>query len=213
MAETEGAWWSEVEHLREGIERKRAEQAQTTGFERVAARREGRFAKRQDELTSDREIVEAGLAELAAGTTAIRERAEAEAKADATATADDATAPRTGRFDRLELSDPEPISPSALLALDVVWQEPRQEPAEEEQGVFTELVIPGQGVPGRPTVQIRGRGAEGRLLDASARRRPSRPVAERLGPRPDKVALYALLLAIVLIITAVATADASTLPH
>jgi hypothetical protein len=38
-------------------------------------------------------------------------------------------------------------------------------------------------------------------------------VSERLGPRPDRVALWALVLAVVLIITAVATADASTLPY
>ncbi len=85
---------------------------------------------------------------------------------------------------------------------------------EERVGEFTELIIPGQGVPGRPTVQIRGRGAEARtdaLMPERARRRPPRTVSERLGPRPDRVALYALLLAVVLIITAVATADASTL--
>jgi hypothetical protein len=48
-------------------------------------------------------------------------------------------------------------------------------------------------------------------MSERARRRPPRTVSERLGPRPDRVALYALLLAVVLIITAVATADASTL--
>jgi len=37
--------------------------------------------------------------------------------------------------------------------------------------------------------------------------------SERLGPRPDRVALWALVLAVVLIITAVATADASTLTY
>ena len=49
------------------------------------------------------------------------------------------------------------------------------------------------------------------LLPDRARRRPSRSVSERLGPRPDRLALWALVLAVVLIITAVATADASTL--
>jgi hypothetical protein len=207
MAETDGAWWSEVEHLREGIERKRAQETEGTGFERVSHRSTGRFARRQQELTaSERELVDAELAELAA------------------------PAPRTGRFDRragddravLSLDDedldlfpapaPEPISPSQLLSIDVNWQEPVR---EEERGEFTELIIPGQGVPGRPTVQIRGRGAEARvdaLMSDRARRRPSRTVSERLGPRPDRVALWALLLALVLIITAVATADASTLP-
>jgi hypothetical protein len=216
MAETEGAWWSEVEHLREGIERKRAEQAEGKGFDRVAHRSTGRFARRQDELTSAARV-DAELADLASAAPRSREQREA-----------GDTEPRTGRFDReglegpvvLSLDEepelappppaPEPISPSALLALDVVWQEPAR---EEERGQFTELIIPGQGVPGRPTVQIRGRGAEARVHAVlRERRRPPRTVSERLGPRPDRLALWALLLALVLIITAVATADASTLP-
>jgi hypothetical protein len=183
MAETDGAWWAEVEHLREDIERRRAEASATSGFERVAAQPGGRFARGQsDAVTSERELVDAELAKLAAPRTRAREELPSE-----------------------------PISPAALLSLDVGWQEPVR---EEPVGEFTELIIPGQGVPGRPTVQIRGRGAEGRtdaLLPERARRRPPRTVSERLGPRPDRVALYALLLAVVLIITAVATADASTL--
>jgi hypothetical protein len=200
MAETDGAWWSEVEHLREGIERKRAQATEPTGFDRVAGAKDGRFARRQEQLTAterDRVVIDVEPTEAPQ---------------------------RTGRFDRddtilLERDPdpadapppPEPISPAALLSLDVGWQESvRREP----EGEFTELIIPGQGVPGRPTVQIRGRGTEGRVdaqLPDRARRRPSRTVSERLGPRPDRVALWALVLAVVLIITAVATADASTL--
>jgi len=223
MAETDGAWWSEVEHLREGIERKRAEEAERKGFDRVAHGSTGRFARRQQELTTtERDRVDAELADLASRAPRTRNDREA---GDARE--------RTGRFDRrgdapavlsrdddepeLELAPPppapapEPISPSQLLSLDVGWQDPAR---EEERGEFTELIIPGQGVPGRPTVQIRGHGAEARidaLLSDRARRRPPRTVSERLGPRPDRVALWALVLAVVLIITAVATADASTL--
>ena len=220
MAETDGAWWSEVEHLREGIERKRAQATEPTGFDRVAGAKDGRFARRQEELTAtERDRVDAELADLASSSRRDRDAFDFE-PADAPQ--------RTGRFDRDDADDalllplddepdlgppPEPISPSALLSLDVGWQESvRREP----EGEFTELIIPGQGVPGRPTVQIRGRGTEGRvdaLLPDRARRRPSRTVSERLGPRPDRVALWALVLAVVLIITAVATADASTLTY
>jgi hypothetical protein len=223
MAETDGAWWSEVEHLREGIERRRAEEAERKGFDRVAHGSSGRFARRQQELTTtERDRVDAELADLASPTPRSR---EGRRPGDASE--------RTGRFDRrgeapplvlprddepeLEPAPPapvsEPISPSQLLSLDVGWQEPAR---EEERGEFTELIIPGQGVPGRPTVQIRGHGAEARidaLLSDRARRRPPRTVSERLGPRPDRVALWALVLAVVLIITAVATADASTLTY
>ncbi len=219
MAETDGAWWSEVEHLREGIERKRAQATEPKGFDRVAGSKSGRFARRQDELTAtERDRVDAELAELASPSR--RERGSFDLEPSD-------SPQRTGRFDRddtilLERDvdfdaapqmPSEPISPAALLSLDVGWQEPVR---EEPRGEFTELIIPGQGVPGRPTVQIRGRGAEGRvdaLLPDRARRRPSRTVSERLGPRPDRVALWALVLAVVLIITAVATADASTLPY
>jgi len=225
MAETEGAWWSEVEHLREGIERRRAQATEPKGFERVAGDQDGRFARRQRELTTERNQVDAELAELASPAPRGR-RPRTFEQPDAPQ--------RTGRFDRehvataadLEDSDlaielepappAEPISPSALLALDVGWQESVRRDDDEPRGEFTELIIPGQGVPGRPTVQIRGRGAEGRIdaqLPDRQRRRPSRTVSERLGPRPDRVALWALLLAVVLIITAVATADASMLPH
>src|SRR5215217_4697150 len=89
MAETDGAWWSEVEHLREGIERKRALQAERQGgFDRVSHRSSGRFARRQQELTAA-EQVEAELAELASP--APRQR-------DAHDVAD--SPERTGRFDR-----------------------------------------------------------------------------------------------------------------
>jgi hypothetical protein len=200
MAETDGAWWAEVEHLREDIERRRAEASETSGFERVAAQPGGRFARGQVDAVTEREIVDAELANLASP--APRDVHDGEA---------DAAPRRTGRFDRADELPSEPISPAALLSLDVGWQEPVR---EEPVGEFTELIIPGQGVPGRPTVQIRGRGSEARvdaLMPERARRRPSRTVSERLGPRPDRVALYALVLAVVLIITAVATADASTL--
>jgi hypothetical protein len=210
MAESDGAWWAEVEHLREGIERRRAEQEAASSFDRVADRPGGRFARAQRE-TSERQLVDAELAELAS-------RAPKERRSHDAGEASQ----RTGRFDRedrgpVAIRPPhdepqsEPISPAALLSLDVNWQEPVR---KQETGEFTELIIPGQGVPGRPTVQIRGHGAEARfeaLMHDRARRRPPRTVSERLGPRPDRVALWALVLAVVLIITAVATADASTL--
>jgi hypothetical protein len=70
----------------------------------------------------------------------------------------------------------------------------------------------GAGVPGRRTVTIHGRGAErytGRYADGS-RRRPQRR-HEREGFRPDRAALWAFLLGLMLILAAVTSAHAAVL--
>ena len=73
--------------------------------------------------------------------------------------------------------------------------------------------------PRRRTVEIRGRtvpapplprAAERELAADRSRRRPARLPAERIGARPDRMALWALLLGVLLILVAVTTADAAT---
>jgi hypothetical protein len=72
----------------------------------------------------------------------------------------------------------------------------------------------GTPVPARRTVEIRGRTvpapAVPRSVELDRRRPPRRPI-ERVGPRPDRIALWALLMGILLIVVAVGTADASVL--
>lgn len=69
--------------------------------------------------------------------------------------------------------------------------------------------------PARRTVEIRGRTVpappvpSARALDDD-RRRPPRLTVERVGARPDRMALWALLMGLVLILAAVGTADAAT---
>ena len=67
---------------------------------------------------------------------------------------------------------------------------------------------PGAGVAGRRTVTIRGRGAERNLPwpDASSRRRPPRRAYERAGFKPDRVAMWAVLLGVLLVLVAVMSA-------
>ena len=60
------------------------------------------------------------------------------------------------------------------------------------------------GVEGRRTVKIGGRPAE---FHPTSGRRPSRAVHERLGPRPDRIAAWACVLGILLILIAIATAN------
>jgi hypothetical protein len=63
------------------------------------------------------------------------------------------------------------------------------------------------GISERRTVTIQGRGAERNLPwpDAS-RRRPQRRVHERAGFKPDRIAMWAVLLGILLVLVAVLSA-------
>lgn len=71
----------------------------------------------------------------------------------------------------------------------------------------------GTPVPARRTVEIRGRTVPAPAvprIEVDRRRPPRRPI-ERVGPRPDRLALWALLMGLMLILVAVGTADASVL--
>jgi hypothetical protein len=67
------------------------------------------------------------------------------------------------------------------------------------------------GVP--PTRPLESRHRAGRIVPRTPRvveidrRRPPRPTYERLGPRPDRVALWALFMAVLLVLVA------ATSPH
>ncbi|HVF77756.1 MAG TPA: hypothetical protein VNA28_05620 [Solirubrobacteraceae bacterium] len=72
----------------------------------------------------------------------------------------------------------------------------------------------GTAIPARRTVEIRGRTVPAPAIPRSTeieRRRPARRPVERVGARPDRVAMWAMLMGIVLILVAVGTADASVL--
>jgi hypothetical protein len=73
----------------------------------------------------------------------------------------------------------------------------------------------GTPIPSRRTVEIRGRPVPApsvpRVPETTDRRRPPRRPVERVGPRPDRMAMWALLMGILLILVAIGTADASVL--
>jgi hypothetical protein len=74
--------------------------------------------------------------------------------------------------------------------------------------------VKGTAIPARRTVEIRGRTVPAPTVPRSVeidRRRPPRRPIERVGARPDRLAMWALLMGIVLILVAVGTADASVL--
>lgn len=75
----------------------------------------------------------------------------------------------------------------------------------------------GSAVPARRTIEIRGRTVPAPAVPRTSveidrRRRTPRTVA-RVGARPDRIAMWALLMGLVLILVAVGTADASVLAH
>ena len=112
--------------------------------------------------------------------------------------------------------------PSAVRALDdwssseheaIDWSAqdaaPDRDAAERELAERDERSVVG-GVPGRRTVTIRGQVPDHRYVTPSSRRRPERRY-ERTGFRPDRAALWAVLLGMMLILAAVTSAHAATL--
>jgi len=81
------------------------------------------------------------------------------------------------------------------------------EPGAQAPTGRTEATVRG-GQAGRRTVKIGGRPAEFHGPPARARQRPPRAMHERLGPRPDRVAMWAFALGLLLILIAIATANA-----
>jgi hypothetical protein len=71
----------------------------------------------------------------------------------------------------------------------------------------------GTGVPGRRTVKITGYGSQRNLIYASRepRRRPPERPHERAGFKPDRVAMWAVLLGVLLVLVAAMSAHAATL--
>jgi hypothetical protein len=69
----------------------------------------------------------------------------------------------------------------------------------------------GEATPGRVTVEIRGRTVPAPAVPRSVeleRRHPPRRAVERVGTRPDRVAMWALMMGLLLILVAIGTADA-----
>jgi len=72
--------------------------------------------------------------------------------------------------------------------------------------------VRGTGAPGRATIELRGRTIPAPAVPRSPqdldRRRPARRPIERVGARPDRVAMWALLMGLLLILVALGTSDA-----
>lgn len=195
MAETQfRSWWTDVEHLREGYERRRATTDEPVRrFERIRERSGGRFAEGQDQVARTRAAAVADLApvdDLLAGWDA------------------DRPAGPIVREIVLERDDAAPRRPRAEVTAHSTDRDPGA-PRDVELAEFRN---------GRRTVEIRGRtitsaatGPDAGAAQAAAavRRRESGGPVAIFGQRPDRIALWALLLGIVLILVALSSGDAS----
>jgi hypothetical protein len=189
------AWWSDVQHLRDSIERKREDEA------RRGLRLDARSAARavaDREAEEERNAYDVALPDDLDWVTRPRRRFER------------LTPERRGRFARGERDggddrqastrggEPREAAPTGHTAVP-----PAAEP----------LRVPSR----RRTVEITGRplGAPSlpRLVQID-RRRPARRPVERIGPRPDRLALWAVVLGFFLILVAVtSTSHAATGPQ
>jgi hypothetical protein len=113
------------------------------------------------------------------------------------------------------------VSPEALRIEDEVWQEAftRREPPARRAlrppvtAAPASATLPSarsRGVDQTPaerrTIRIQGRGAERNLPWPDPYRRPQRRAYERAGFRPDRVAMWAVLLGLLLMLVAIASA-------
>jgi hypothetical protein len=75
------------------------------------------------------------------------------------------------------------------------------------------FATPPPPVGARRTVQIKGRPGESRA-HSTARRHRRRTASDRIGPRPDRIALWAVVLgAILILLAAVSSASQAAVPH
>jgi len=174
------AWWSDVQDVRDSIERKREREANRSL--RLDARAAARaVAEREDEPTQRDEPTQVG--EIPSGVHDFLQSDELE------------WATRPGR--RFERSAPERRGRFARGGHSAAAEANPLEPPPRRRTVE----ITGHPV-GAPTLP--------RLVEID-RRRPARRAVERVGPRPDRIALWAVVLGFFLILVAVtSTSHAAT---
>jgi hypothetical protein len=195
MPQPDRAWWDDVQYLREPLERKREKEA--------------RRGLRLDARAAARAVAERHASDPVAAPESPRAR-----RFDRSAPDDDA--PRGRRFER---SAPEGDAPRARR-FERSGSDRRGRFARAEHASAAhapEAPAPLAAPSRRRTVEITGRtvGAPAlpRLVQID-RRRPARRAVERVGARPDRLALWAVVLGFFLIFVAVtSTSHAATRAH
>jgi hypothetical protein len=106
-----------------------------------------------------------------------------------------------------------PGAPARSRVEAAIPERPAQGEAARPDGTGVQARPDGTGVPGRRTVKITGYGSQRNLIYASRepRRRPTERPYERAGFKPDRVAMWAVLLGVLLVLVAAMSAHAATL--
>jgi hypothetical protein len=184
MAHSEArAWWADVQHLRDGYERtdeaRRRADEADLAARRAIRERRGVEAEVSSMLSASRRT---------SGGPAITPRRAPEPL----------LAPRRGQHAGRD------VVPRGAQQSDIAADlAPDAQPPRRAR-------IKGSATPGRRTIEIRGQvvPAPDVTLELD-RRRPPRRAFERVGGRPDRVAMWALLMGLLLILVAIGTADSS----
>jgi hypothetical protein len=241
------AWWVEVEHVRESIERRRSGAAESAALgepEPEPARRFSRAAAdqpvpRRDELDwpadppvrgsrrfersgrdradrADRGAVAVDEARVTRRRAAVAEAERASARGRRARTEADLARTRSHRADSDDGSAPAMRDPEARATATPIADVHARAADVTGRGASAGLEIdrapaPAKARGARRTIEITGRTVPApalpRLVEVE-RRRPGRRPAERVGPRPDRIALYAVLLGFFLIVVAALSAHA-----
>jgi hypothetical protein len=193
------AWWADVQHVRESIERRRAGGAESS------TPRDGPHERRFSRAAAD-SLPEMGDLDW---TSSLPARSG-------------------GRFDHTRGGDRAArrrADDRGVRRAEESWDFDAEraglenEPARDGEarssytsdGATATMTAP-LSPPARRTVQITGRTVAAPRLVEVERRRPARRPAERVGPRPDRVALWAVLLGFFLILVAATSSHATAHP-
>ena len=203
------AWWADVQHVRESIERRRAGGAESSAplgasdspapLDVSEERRFTRHASDSLPLTDDLDW-------------AASSPARSRGRFDHTGAGDGRSRRGTSPA-RYDAGEPLDFDAERAALEDPPARRSRR--AANADGAAATAIAPLAPPPARRTVQITGRTVAApslpRLVEVE-RRRPARRSAERVGPRPDRVALWAVLLGFFLILVAATSSHAATHP-
>jgi hypothetical protein len=211
------AWWADVQDVRESIERRRALTGAADSSVPVDVSIERRFARRAAESLAQVDDLDATSAASRSGGGRFDRADDPDRGEPARPRSRRPVGERGGgggsmrdRGDVARLASTGTDDAYALTATDA--HEPIAFAATSTGPGATSALAP---PPARRTVRITGRTVASpplpRLVEVE-RRRPARRPAERVGPRPDRIALWAVLLGFFLILVAATSSNAAVHP-